>query len=1038
MVNLTGMRKNWKNTCLSVLISASFILSTFTGCENITPESSQPADLENLQRISYDADEEYEVALKTLEEGCDPAEIIRDDTTMQDQKISLIIQGLSDRVVVEKVLEMLEDRHMKATFAVTAMEAAEDDELVKLIQEKGHEIIDNGVHGDTGLEQLTEEEMLYEFASSRKVFSTLLNLPPIYSMLNSTYYTDSICRTATAAGYSRLVSPTSGHFLNSGSFADTKKVQEYLAKITPGTILVYRLQGYIDTVEYEPKEEWKKPAKDYQATVEEVVAKEEPVELDATVTLGWVLDSIEDEEFKLIPLAQLQAMTAEEYVKSLFEGDGIIMGRCYSGVQTMESVTGLSFCGLPTREEDINGILELLEEYEARATFFVSNEEILENLGTLSKLKEAGCSFSTRGENGESLNGRKAYDVYPELISGRRCIQKNLSLRCKYLYSAVEPDDNVLLAAGVAGMSVICPKTTETVEKGGIRCFILDDQFKMEKLEKYFESSKSQKLEIVDITDLLKTADAVIEIEEKTLAELREANGGKKAIKRDFVYTSERALNLSFYGVANEAVLKDVLKILKNRGYQGTFYVSLDDMKKYTDQILMIVEAGHEIGLSYVESEEVPAEFDAVATYILQSQTYAEWKYDTQIQSVFQPYGETTDEFREAISATGCRFAGYEFAMVQSKDVKAKSVGEFYNRYSSKIMARRGSIAYFHMNFYEADHELDPATEPNTLLGSLLKKFISTKIDTLNIEGVGGYRVKTFRDLSSSRYVYYPGKNKQNLVAEGNTVLGSMGDAVAQNNYMAAHYIGNPNVTELPGLGGDELAKFDTTGVITTEKVLFLTFDDWGDESILDPLLAVLKKHGVKANFFIRTNNVSYNPNLLRAIAMDGHMVGSHTNMHMVGAKVEQDEKGVYHFDSLTEEEGLVLRNDVVTAYQTLNYYIGDVVVDGKPALSRIYRPPTLRMSRLSLYHIFDVGYSYVVCGDVSTKDYEIGSLEELLDTFRNGVPDWYGREKVKNGSCIVMHMSPDAIYTAEALDIMIPEWIGQGYSFGRLDDYLK
>ena len=90
------------------------------------------------------------------------------------------------------------------------------------------------------------------------------------------------------------------------------------------------------------------------------------------------------------------------------------------------------------------------------------------------------------------------------------------------------------------------------------------------------------------------------------------------------------------------------------------------------------------------------------------------------------------------------------------------------------------------------------------------------------------------------------------------------------------------------------------------------------------------------------------------------------------------------------------------------------------------------------MYQLYDVGYTYIVSGDISTSDYAAGSVDELVNTLRNGKQQWYGLEKVTGGSCLVMHMSPEAQYTAEALDIMIPEWQAQGYTIARLDDYLR
>ena len=60
-----------------------------------------------------------------------------------------------------------------------------------------------------------------------------------------------------------------------------------------------------------------------------------------------------------------------------------------------------------------------------------------------------------------------------------------------------------------------------------------------------------------------------------------------------------------------------------------------------------------------------------------------------------------------------------------------------------------------------------------------------------------------------------------------------------------------------------------------------------------------------------------------------------------------------------------------------------------------------------------------------------------LIEKFRKGFVAWDKPVKVKEGSVIVMHMTENAAYTAQALDEMIPEWKEQGYSFARVDEYL-
>lgn len=85
--------------------------------------------------------------------------------------------------------------------------------------------------------------------------------------------------------------------------------------------------------------------------------------------------------------------------------------------------------------------------------------------------------------------------------------------------------------------------------------------------------------------------------------------------------------------------------------------------------------------------------------------------------------------------------------------------------------------------------------------------------------------------------------------------------------------------------------------------MFFLTFDDWGTDQSINKLLYVLKKHRVKATFFVLTQNVQNNPNLLRIIAEDGHEVASHSDSHtpltpsQIQKKGSRDAKsGVLHY----------------------------------------------------------------------------------------------------------------------------------------------
>ena len=126
----------------------------------------------------------------------------------------------------------------------------------------------------------------------------------------------------------------------------------------------------------------------------------------------------------------------------------------------------------------------------------------------------------------------------------------------------------------------------------------------------------------------------------------------------------------------------------------------------------------------------------------------------------------------------------------------------------------------------------------------------------------------------------------------------------------------------------------------------------------------MLRKHGVPATFFILTHNVIYNPNLLRAIALEGHDIASHTNMHKPMAT--EDEKEVLH-PTMSYEE---YYSDMNTSYNRLASIVGDLQwPDGRPVLTKFMRPPTLAVSSMGIRAILENGFEYIINGSASTED---------------------------------------------------------------------
>ena len=68
----------------------------------------------------------------------------------------------------------------------------------------------------------------------------------------------------------------------------------------------------------------------------------------------------------------------------------------------------------------------------------------------------------------------------------------------------------------------------------------------------------------------------------------------------------------------------------------------------------------------------------------------------------------------------------------------------------------------------------------------------------------------------------------------------------------------------------------------TEEKVIYLTFDAGYEAGYTEQILDVLKKHDVKAAFFVVGTYIENNPELVRRMAEEGHIVGNHTWHHYI------------------------------------------------------------------------------------------------------------------------------------------------------------
>ncbi len=71
----------------------------------------------------------------------------------------------------------------------------------------------------------------------------------------------------------------------------------------------------------------------------------------------------------------------------------------------------------------------------------------------------------------------------------------------------------------------------------------------------------------------------------------------------------------------------------------------------------------------------------------------------------------------------------------------------------------------------------------------------------------------------------------------------------------------------------------------TSEKKIFLTFDDGPTEELTENILSILKDYKAKATFFCVGENAKNYPLLMQKIQLAGHTIGNHSYNHLNGWK---------------------------------------------------------------------------------------------------------------------------------------------------------
>ncbi|WP_117161117.1 delta-lactam-biosynthetic de-N-acetylase [Paraliobacillus sp. X-1268] len=187
------------------------------------------------------------------------------------------------------------------------------------------------------------------------------------------------------------------------------------------------------------------------------------------------------------------------------------------------------------------------------------------------------------------------------------------------------------------------------------------------------------------------------------------------------------------------------------------------------------------------------------------------------------------------------------------------------------------------------------------------------------------------------------------------------------------------------------------------DKVVYLTFDNGYEAGYTESILDVLKKEDVPATFFVTGHYVRSQPDLVKRMDTDGHIIGNHSNHHSDFTTISK-EKMKQELATLDEAVGLI------TDQKDLQYV--------RPPKG-IFNPETIKWTNEFGYINVFWSLAFVDWQTDQQKGWE-KSYQQVMD-------------QIHPGAIILLHtVSED---NAEALQYFIEDLHKQGYTFKSLDD---
>ena len=187
------------------------------------------------------------------------------------------------------------------------------------------------------------------------------------------------------------------------------------------------------------------------------------------------------------------------------------------------------------------------------------------------------------------------------------------------------------------------------------------------------------------------------------------------------------------------------------------------------------------------------------------------------------------------------------------------------------------------------------------------------------------------------------------------------------------------------------------------EKILYLTFDAGYENNLTAGILDTLEKHDVPAAFFLVGSYIKNNPELIKRMVDEGHIVANHTMTHPDMSQINNREAFIKELTQVEEHYKKITEKD----------------------MPKFYRPPKGIYSETNLKLAKELGYKTIFWSS-AYKDWEDNNQPSKEEAFSKLLP------RTHPGAVILLHNTSKT--NALILDDLLTRYKEMGYTFESLN----